>query len=257
MKVCVITDNQFIYEQFLLLIRNARYGDVQFDFYCSPGNMLTVSDREKDLSNTPAAGGRRQGGCGKLRGQIRLKETEPVWRAQYGLFLSLHCKQLFPATLTDEYRCINVHPGYNPYNRGWYPQVFGILNRLPVGVTIHEMDRELDHGPIIVRRQIAVHDWDTSFDIYARIQQTEVELLREYLPVLLSGAYRTSLPEQEGNINLEKDFKALCRLDPEETLTWREAIDHLRALSFHGYRNAYFYGEDGQKIYVDIRLERE
>src|SRR5688500_47217 len=59
---------------------------------------------------------------------------------KYDLIISLHCKQLFPAHLIERVKCINIHPGYNPVNRGWYPQVFAILHSLDTGATIHEMN---------------------------------------------------------------------------------------------------------------------
>ena len=57
--------------------------------------------------------------------------------------------------------------------------------------------------------------------------------------------------------NLEKDFKTLCRLEPDQKLTWQEAIDFLRAMTFQGYRNAYFYDKEGNKVFVEIRLEKD
>ena len=67
----------------------------------------------------------------------------------YNLIISLHCKQIFPSNLVKSITCINIHPGYNPYNRGWFPQVFSIINSKPIGATIHVMDENIDHGPII------------------------------------------------------------------------------------------------------------
>jgi len=63
------------------------------------------------------------------------------------------------------------------------------------------------------------------------------------------------MPFLEGNINLKKDFNVLCELDLEKTMTLKEAIDYLRAMTFTGYKNAYFYGEKGNKLYVEINLE--
>lgn len=51
----------------------------------------------------------------------------------YDLVFSLHCKKIFPKVLTDSVRCINIHPGYCPYNRGIYPHVFSIINGRPAG----------------------------------------------------------------------------------------------------------------------------
>ena len=63
------------------------------------------------------------------------------------------------------------------------------------------------------------------------------------------------MPFSEGNINLKKDFNALCAIDLEKTMTLKEAIDYLRAMTFTGYKNAFFYDERGNKVYVEINLE--
>ena len=242
MRVCVITDNRMIHENFRKLIQAPRYQDTVFDFFCSVNSQCGNENL------------RRQGDLPTQ--SVCLAEAGEAFFRQYDLFLSLHCKQMFPAALVNSRRCVNVHPGYNPYNRGWYPQVFAILNKLPVGVTIHEMDEKLDHGPVIVRREVAVHSWDTSYDVYNRIQQMEIQLLEEYLPVLLSGDYQTFVPDTQGNMNREQDFQKLCRLDLNRQITWREAIDLLRAMTFDGYQNAYFYDEENNKVYIEVHLSR-
>jgi methionyl-tRNA formyltransferase len=174
----------------------------------------------------------------------------------YDLVFSLHCKQLFPDELVKKIRCINVHPGYNPYNRGWFPQVFSILNKMKAGATIHEIDEQLDHGPIIARKEVVIEAWDTSLTAYNKVQQAEIELLEENIENIIAGNYKTFKPEEEGNVNLKKDFAALCKLDLKETVTIAEAIDKLRALTHGEYKNAWFeHPVTGQKIYVSIQLE--
>ncbi len=234
MKVCVITDNRFIYDNFIRIIGGSKYEDIEFDFYCS--QVKGGSPLENIIPT------------------INLKQCEEKKYSNYELFISLHCKQIFPDKIVDNFRCVNVHPGLNPYNRGWYPQVFSLINKLPVGVTIHEMDCLLDHGPIIVQREVLIESWETSFDVYTKIQKMEIRLLEEFLPAILSGDYKTVVPNNDGNINLKADFDRLCKIDLEEKLTWREAIDRLRALSFNGYKNAFFYDDKGNKVFVDISL---
>ena len=235
MKVCVITDNRFIYDNFVRIIADRKYKDIEFDFYCS-----LVKGGSPLEGITPT---------------INLKKCDEEQYSSYDLFISLHCKQIFPDRLVNNYRCVNVHPGLNPYNRGWFPQAFSIINKLPVGVTIHEMDSLLDHGPIIVQKEVAVESWETSFDVYTKIQRMEIKLLEEFLPIVLNGDYEAIAPNTDGNINLKADFDKLCEIDLEERLTWREAIDRLRALSFAGYKNAFFYDESGKRIFIDISLK--
>jgi len=174
------------------------------------------------------------------------------------LVLSLHCKQLFPAEMVKSIRCINVHPGYNPHNRGWFPQVFSILNNKKAGASIHEIDEQLDHGAIICQQEVQIEKWDTSLTAYLKIQDVEVQLLRENLTAILEGNYKTHVPIEEGNINLKKDFDSLCKIDLEKHVTMSKAIDYLRALTHGNYKNGYFIDENtGKKIYVTISLTPE
>ena len=62
-------------------------------------------------------------------------------------------------------------------------------------------------------------------------------------------------PKNILNIFYKKDFERLCVLDLKKVATFEEFIDHLRAVSHGKYRNAYFYDNDGNKIYVKIELE--
>jgi methionyl-tRNA formyltransferase len=190
--------------------------------------------------------------------EMSLKEIPGGYWKQYDLVISAHCKQLFPPEMVRAVRCINIHPGLNPHNRGWYPQVFSILNGRPVGATIHEIDEELDHGAIIAQHEVPVHAWDTSKDVYDRVQQAEVQLLRQHLAAIIAGTYSATPPAAEGNINLKKDFNALLCINADEQMTMGQAIDRLRALTHRPYRNAYFIDpHTGKKVFVSIDLQPE
>lgn len=240
MKVMILTDNEFIYNNFRELVRNKEYGDINFDYFFSESNKAF---KKKYV--------------GSDFKPINLKHKVNEVANNYHLIISLHCKQLFPEELVKVVRCINVHPGFNPYNRGWFPQVFSIINKFPAGVTIHEIDEQLDHGMIIVQKEIDILNWETSYDVYKKIQDAEIQLLKMHLRDILDNNYQAKIPLHEGNINLKKDFNALCEIDLNKTVTFRQAIDYLRAMSFEGYKNAYFYDESGKKVFVEINLEVE
>lgn len=173
------------------------------------------------------------------------------------LIISMHSKQLFPANLFSTVRCVNVHPGYNPINRGWYPQVFAIINDNLVGVTIHEIDETIDGGKIIFREKVKKLEHDTSLSLYNRIISKEIQMLKKNINVLITGNYKSNKPNYLGNLNLKKDFFKLCEIDLDEKVTFKQAIDKLRSLSHKPYRNAFFYNENKKKIYINIDLEEE
>ena len=235
MNICIFTDNAYIYEGFCALL--PRFPEHTFDFFYSPWNSA-FSPRENFRP-------------------LRLKEQTPDFYDRYDLFLSLHSKQLFPDALVENHLCINVHPGLNPHNRGWFPQVFSILNGLPVGVTIHKMDTELDHGPILWQEELPIYPQDTSKDVYDRILAKELELLDRHLEDILTGSYTLTPMAEEGNINYKADFDVLCPIDLSEPATYGAVIDRLRALTHAPYQNAYFVDADGKKVYVGITLRKE
>ena len=160
-RICVITDNKYIYEKFKEI--KDKYPH-DFVFYYSAHNNKFIDEYANDIDFSP----------------ISLKSRDETFYQQFDLFISLHCKQLFPKNLVDNHNCINVHPGFNPYNRGWFPQVFSIINGKPIGVTIHKMDEELDHGAIIAQKKLEIEPWETSLDIYRRILQAEIDLFGDF-----------------------------------------------------------------------------
>ncbi|MCX6197831.1 MAG: dTDP-4-amino-4,6-dideoxyglucose formyltransferase [Bacteroidetes bacterium] len=239
-RVLVVSDNVTLCNAFQKLIAAYQEAEVVYAYSYTNKNFLSNKGLEVKARS------------------ICIKEEVESLVGRYDLILSLHCKQLFPAALVKAVKCINVHPGFNPYNRGWFPQVFSILNGMPFGATIHEIDELLDHGGIIAQRKISGEIWETSMDIYNKIVQAEIMLLEEFLPTILNNTYTIVSPTVEGNVNLKKDFNALCHLDLSEAVTMGQAIHRLRALTHGDYKNAWFeHPETGEKIYVSINLEKE
>ena len=189
--------------------------------------------------------------------ELDLKSYPTAIIGQYKLILSIHCKQLFPAELLSSIRCVNVHPGYNPFNRGWFPHVFSIVNGLKTGVTIHEMDEQLDHGAIIAREEYILKSWDTSASAYANILKIERKLLLKHFISIRDGEYQTISPEAEGNINYRNDYEKLKFLNLDRRGTFKEFLSQLRALSHGELKNAYFHDENGKRVFVRVVLEPE
>ena len=240
-KVLVISDNPVLSKGLIGLLHKVGADRKMFTFKCSKGSDGTMTEK-----------------LGFEVRPIEVKEEWPKVIENFGLVISLHCKQLFPKELVEAVRCINVHPGLNPYNRGWFPQVFAIMNGLPHGATIHEIDADLDHGPIIAQQEVTIKADDTSLTVYERVQDAELKLLEENLVDILNDSYTTVQPGMEGNLNLIKDYRKLLELDLNEEVTMGEAIDRLRALTHGDYKNAYFLDADtGERIYVTINLHRE
>lgn len=189
--------------------------------------------------------------------EIDVKKEHSFIIQNYKLVISLHCKQIFPEELVKNVLCVNIHPGYNPYNRGWYPQVFAIMNGTQLGATIHVMDEQIDHGSIIARKKVQIESWYTSKEAYDDILEAEVELFKKNIQNIVSNNFISIEPEIEGDYHSINDYKKLCKLNLEEQITLGGAINKLRALSHGEYNNAYFFDEKGNKVFVKIELMKE
>ena len=166
----------------------------------------------------------------------------------FQLVISLHCKKLFPSEVFDKVRCVNIHPGFNPYNRGMFPHVWSIINGLPAGATIHEIDYTIDGGGIIAQKQVEVLQADTSHTLYIRVIEAEFDLLNVNLESVVEGSYAKFHPETKGNYNSIEDYNKLCNVgDMPEHL-----FNRLRALSHAPHWNATY---NGLKIKLDIKQQ--
>ena len=94
-------------------------------------------------------------------------------------------------------RAINLHIAYLPYNRGADPNLWSFLEDTPKGVTIHFIDRGLDTGDILVRREIPHRPEDTLRTSYERLTDAIELLFMQAWPDIRAGKM-TAVPQPEG-----------------------------------------------------------
>jgi len=88
-------------------------------------------------------------------------------------------------------RIINIHPSLLPAFPGVDAQAQAIAYGVKVsGCTVHFVDENLDAGPIIVQRAVAVRDDDDASSLSARILEEEHDAYVEALRKLAEGGYR-------------------------------------------------------------------
>ena len=88
-------------------------------------------------------------------------------------------------------RILNIHPALLPS----FPGLHGQQDALEWGVrvsgcTVHLVDLELDHGPIVVQRTVPVEDTDDVDTLSARILEQEHHAYPEALVKLLTQPWR-------------------------------------------------------------------
>lgn len=98
-----------------------------------------------------------------------------------------------PAIRRFPNRILNVHPALLPSFPGAHavPQALAYGVKLS-GVTVHFVDEEVDHGPIISQEAVPVLENDDEASLHARIQEVEHRLLPAALDALARGTLRVT-----------------------------------------------------------------
>lgn len=90
-------------------------------------------------------------------------------------------------------RVVNIHPALLPAFPGLHAQRQALEYGARItGATVHFVDEQMDHGPIIAQSAIAVQDGDDEATLSARVLAEEHRLYPAALQLLATGAVRVS-----------------------------------------------------------------
>jgi phosphoribosylglycinamide formyltransferase-1 len=90
-----------------------------------------------------------------------------------------------------ENRVLNIHPSLLPAFPGLNAQKQAIDYGVKfTGCSVHLVDEELDHGPIVKQAAVPVHSDDTVESLSERILAEEHRIYPEAAALILSGKYR-------------------------------------------------------------------
>ena len=88
-------------------------------------------------------------------------------------------------------RILNIHPSLLPAFVGLHAQRQAVEHGAKLsGCTVHLVDEELDHGPILLQAPVAVEERDTEESLSARILAQEHKLYPEAIQLILDGKVR-------------------------------------------------------------------
>jgi methionyl-tRNA formyltransferase len=136
-----------------------------------------------------------------------------VWEpSQRGL--SVHYQRIIPAEAIARYEGLwNLHPGFLPWGRGFYPVFWALWEGSPAGATLHEVTSALDGGPIVDQIQVSATSDDTGGSLHARVQVAEHALFARWWPRIVTGEVLAGVaqPDALGNSHSKADFFELKR----------------------------------------------
>lgn len=149
---------------------------------------------------------------------------------------------------------INFHPALLPINRGWYPNVYSILEGSPAGVTLHQLAEKADTGPIWAQKEVFVDECDTSDVLYEKLQKEIVELFKDAWPKIKTGVI-SPIPQDESRASYRSKLE-INKYDGINLNSIVKVEDFLRLLKARSFKNKGFayYIKDGKKIYLNLRI---
>jgi methionyl-tRNA formyltransferase len=144
----------------------------------------------------------------------------------------------------------NIHPSLLPRFRGASPVRSAILADEHTGVTVMQLDAEMDHGPIIAQKKVEPAQWPPhAVDFEKSLMKEGGRLLAQILPHWITG----DIEPQEQN----HDVATYCgKIEKEDGLLDLAADPRknlLKIRAYEGWPGTYAYFErGGKKIRVAI-----
>jgi methionyl-tRNA formyltransferase len=157
------------------------------------------------------------------------------------VFISVLYDTLLTKEFIDGRRCYNFHPGILPAYRGAGAYSWALINKEELtGVTLHEIDRNIDSGPTIAKLTTKITAQDTAQTLFDRSMDLLYNLFTTYFQSLIEGSC-ISYPENWGGT-----LYLRSHLEPQKNLS-----HYIKAFTFDDKECAYWYDSTGEKHYIE------
>jgi methionyl-tRNA formyltransferase len=116
--------------------------------------------------------------------------TEQLKALEPSVFVVAAYGQILPAEILDlpEYGCINIHASLLPKYRGAAPINWAIINgEKKTGITIMLMDKGMDTGPVLLKREIKIMTEDTAGSLSEKLSKLGADSIIQVLTALSKG----------------------------------------------------------------------
>lgn len=139
---------------------------------------------------------------------LQLQELQPdlIITCAYGQFLPQAILEL------PKIRCINIHASLLPKLRGGAPIHHAIIQgHKKTGISIMEMARAMDGGPVAYQQEITISNDDNVLTLHDKLATLAGDMIVEFLPEILNNQAQF-LPQDESlasyayNISAEDEF---------------------------------------------------
>ena len=105
---------------------------------------------------------------------------------------------------------INFHPGMIPEARGLDALLWSIHGDVPLGVTAHLIDEQVDAGRVLIKHPIPIHPDDSALDLSERLYESQLDLLEPAIEAALAGEGIGVDPSTPHNRKMTRDQETLA-----------------------------------------------
>lgn len=177
--------------------------------------------------------------------KLRSHEWDVFIVAAYGKIIPEHVFNI------PKHKTLNIHPSLLPEFRGPSPVATAILHDMRnTGVTIMQIDKDMDHGPIVVQKPYHFDTWQNREELEKFFAIEGATLLADALPDYIAGTLKLE-PQDDTEATychfITKDM-GLIDLNDNAYDNWRK----IQAL--HGWPGTHFFADHhGARVRVSIR----
>lgn len=176
------------------------------------------------------------------KNKIPVSSDYSLITTDYPLFVVASYGKIIPKAILDipTYGALNVHPSLLPKYRGPSPIESQVLaDEKEVGVTIMQMDEKMDHGPLLVQRQLSISDsqFSPASQLKRQLAEEGGKLLAETIPKWVAGEIKAA-PQDESKATYTKKF---TKADGEIHLADDPYKNFLKICAFKGTIGTYFF----------------
>jgi methionyl-tRNA formyltransferase len=170
------------------------------------------------------------------------------------LFIVASYGKILPNEIIEmpKHKTLNIHPSLLPRYRGPSPLPTAMLDdSKSTGVSIMRLDAEMDHGPIIARKDVLILRWPTYEEFEEMMAIVGAHLLADILPDWVAGkitpeeqnhaqaTYTKKIDKKDAELSLSKE-----ELKDLSIIPTKKAYDMFRKIqAYHQWPQAYFFIE--------------
>lgn len=182
--------------------------------------------------------------------EIKSEEFFKTLGQDWDLFIIVSYGKIVPRVVLDlpKHGTLNVHPSLLPKHRGASPIMSAILEDGIVGeshdagVTIMQIDEQVDHGPIVAQEKISIPNWPPKGSVLEETLGTlGAKLLVKTIPEWIAG----NITPREQNHDEATFTKKITKESGHISLTDDPALSLRKIRAFDVWPRVYFTTERG------------